>query len=56
MPALPDMPADSLAMEVGVRSLKKAQDQMTREGEAMIQMVEQAGTTSANPYHLDAYA
>jgi hypothetical protein len=46
----------SLQAEVGVRMLKKAQDRMTQEGQAMVQMIEQAGSVQNRPYRLDALA
>lgn len=50
--------AQALREEMGVSVLKKSQDVMTQQGEAMVQLLEQAGqTTSKESGHLlDAYA
>lgn len=45
----------SVRAEVGVRMLKKAQDQMTQQGEAMVKLADEAAPAN-HPYHLDAYA
>ncbi len=50
-----DNKQQSVQNDFGVTVLKKANDQMTQEGQALINMIEQTGAT-ANPYHLDTYA
>lgn len=42
---------------LSVNMLKKVQDQMKQQGDAMVSMIEQAGAPAAgNQFHLDAYA
>ena len=50
--------AQSTRQDVGVAVLKKAQDTMKQQGEAMVQMLEQAGAQSsgATKSLLDVYA
>lgn len=50
--------AQALREETGVRLLKKAQDVATQQGEAMVQLLEQAGQplSRARGQLLDAYA
>jgi len=48
--------AQATQSEIGVSVLKKAQDVDTRQGEAMIDLLEQAGATPLYDGHLDAYA
>ncbi len=50
--------AQTTQQEIGVAVLKKAQDAMKLQGEAMVQMLEQAGpqTADAGRPLLDAYA
>jgi Putative motility protein len=50
--------AQATQQEVGVAVLKKAQDTMKQQGEAMVQMLEQAGAPAANTGKplLDTYA
>lgn len=45
-----------LQNEVGITMLKKANDQMTQQGEALINMISQTGPAAVSDHHLDAYA
>jgi len=47
--------AESTAAEVGVAVLKKTQDQMKQQGEALIKMIEQTSNGS-DRQRLDVYA
>ena len=47
--------AQTTSVEIGVAVLKKAQDAMKQEGEAMVKMLEQAGPQSSGKL-LDTYA
>ena len=47
--------ADGAATEVGVAMLKKAQDQMKQQGEALVKMIEQTPNGS-DGQRLDVYA
>lgn len=42
--------------DVGVALLKKAQDQMKQQGEAMVKMIEQSSTACSDCHKLDVYA
>ena len=42
--------------DVGVTLLKKAQDQMKQQGEAMVKMIEQSSSAAAKYTKLDVYA
>ena len=50
--------AQAMHQEMGVSVLKKSQDVMKQQGEAMVQLLEQAGQTSSSESGqlLDAYA
>jgi len=50
--------AQTTQQEIGVAVLKKAQDSMKQQGEAMVQMLEQAGphTSGVGKPLLDTYA
>ena len=50
--------AQTTQQDIGVTVLKKAQDTMKQQGEAMVQMLEQAGAQSINSGKplLDTYA
>ena len=47
--------AQTTQQDVGVTVLKKAQDQVKQQGQAMVELLEQSGV-SADGSHLDAYA
>jgi len=47
--------AETTQQDVGVAVLKKAQDQVKQQGQAIVQLLEQSGV-SADGSHLDAYA
>ena len=47
--------AETTQQNAGVAVLKKAQDQVKQQGQAMGQLLEQSGV-SADGLHLDAYA
>ncbi len=47
--------AQSTQVDIGVSVLKKAQDAMKQQGEAMVKMLEQDGP-NPNSGHLDTYA
>ena len=47
--------AETSRQDAGVAVLKKAQDQVKQQGQAMVQLLEQSGL-SADGLHLDAYA
>jgi hypothetical protein len=49
------MSADSTRQDIDVAVLKKAQDTMKQQGEAMVQMLEQSAPP-VNGFRLDAYA
>lgn len=42
--------------DVGVALLKKAQDQMKQQGEAMVKMIEQSSAACSDCHKLDVYA
>ncbi|MBI3414769.1 MAG: YjfB family protein [Verrucomicrobia bacterium] len=42
--------------DVGIALLKKAQDQMKQQGEAMVKMIEQSSTACSDCHKLDVYA
>ena len=50
--------AQTTQQEIGIAVLKKAQDSVKQQGEAMVQMLEQAGThtSGAGKPLLDTYA
>lgn len=50
--------AQAMRQEMGVSVLKKSQDVMTQQGEAMVQLLEQAGQPASGEsgQMLDAYA
>jgi hypothetical protein len=47
--------AQTTQQDAGVTVLKKAQDAVKQQGQAMVQLLEQSGV-SADGSHLDAYA
>jgi hypothetical protein len=47
--------AETTQQDAGVAVLKKAQDQVKQQGQAIVQLLEQSGV-SADGLHLDAYA
>jgi hypothetical protein len=47
--------AQTTQQDAGVAVLKKAQDAVKQQGQAMVQLLEQSGV-SADGSHLDAYA
>ena len=48
--------APGVKVEAGVSMLKKANDQITQQGEALVKMIEQAGAPAAGGPLLDVYA
>ena len=48
--------ASDVQSEASVTMLKKANDQIRQQGEAMVAMIEKAGASAENQFHLDTYA
>ena len=48
--------AQTTRQDIAIAVLKKAQDNIKQEGQAMVQLLEQAGAPVADGTHFDAYA